>query len=461
MGSRWRHRPFGGVRWRTAGAATVVVAIVLVGGAFAFVGLQGRQLEASLTSVAAQQAADVADQVSRQGASVDLITGGGDQSLVQVINSAGVVVSASPSIDGEPPVSRLTPGVGTSEVVITDRLPVGEGEKFVVVARTIASPDGVMVVLSAQSLESVQESTSVVTDLLVLGLPIILFVVALTSFWLAGRALAPVEAIRRRVATIDGAKDLAARVPVPGGNDEITRLADTMNSMLERLESSAHAQRRFVGDASHELRSPLAMIRAAHEIQSLYPHSTDWPSVSEEVLHELDRVDRLVADMLLLARADESGLRLQGGDVDLDDLVHAEAARIRRTNSVAVMVTAPPVRVIGDEHHISRALRNLAENAARHARHQVALELKMVAGKAEITVTDDGPGIDPRHHEKVFRRFVRLDESRARAHGGTGLGLPIAREIAVAHGGELRLETWSGGSRFVLSLPLCARPPTH
>lgn len=457
MAEQRRWSRIAGVRLRTSAAATVVVAVVLAGGSFAFVELQRHQLEASLTDVARQQAADIAGQVSRAGKAVDLAGGGGERSLIQVVDTNRSVVAASPSVNGEPPVVGLAPRVGESGVVKSDSLPIGEGESFVVVARGTDSPDGEMVVLAAQSLETVQESTSVVSELLLIGYPLVLLVVAMTSYWLAGRALAPVEAIRTRVATIDGADELSARVPVPGGNDEIARLATTMNSMLSRLQAGSNAQRRFVGDASHELRSPLAAIRAAHEIQSLHPHAADWPVVSAEVLHELDRVDRLVADMLLLALSDEHGLPLHVGDVDLDDLVHAEAARLRRTSSLTVTVSGPPLRVTGDEHHIARALRNLTENAAHHARSTIGLQLRELPHTAEIEVTDDGHGIAEDHQERVFERFVRLDESRAREHGGAGLGLPIARDIARAHGGDLRLADSATGSRFVLTLPLRSR----
>ncbi|GEP39648.1 two-component sensor histidine kinase [Nocardioides psychrotolerans] len=433
----------------------MVVALVLAAASLAFVLLQRHQLESSLRDVARQQASDVAAQVSREGTQVDLVGGGGDQALVQVIDATGTVVAASASVSGEPPVVDLAPAPGEVITVSGARLPIGEGEGFVVVAEGVDSADGPMVVLAAQSLETVQESTSIVGRLLLLGSPLVLLAVALTMYWLTGRALAPVEAIRRRVATIDGTSTLSARVPVPPGGDEIARLAETMNSMLSRLQSAGDAQRRFVGDASHELRSPLSTIRAAHEIQALHPESADWTTMSDEVLSELDRVDRLVADLLLLARSDEHGLTLHLTDVDLDDLVHAEATRLRRRDGLHVVVTAPPVRVQGDEHHLARALRNLTDNALRHAVSRVELTLSTHGNLARIGVTDDGPGIPEGERERVFERFVRLDHSRARDSGGTGLGLPIARQIAHAHGGELRCDqARSGGSYFVLTIPL-------
>jgi len=454
----WRRR-LGGVRLRTALGATLVVAMFLAVASVAFVLLQREQLEASLTDVARQQAADVAEQVEQEGAGVDRV-GGGEQSLIQVVDGSGSVVAASPSVEGEPPVTKLTPAPDEVITVSSEKLPIGEGDRFVVVAHGVTTPDGPMVVLAAQSLEVVGQSTAVAGTLLAVGYPLVLLAVALTSYWLTGRALAPVEAIRRRVASIEGTTELSARVPVPGGGDEITRLAETMNSMLTRLQTGVQAQRRFVGDASHELRSPLATIRAAHEIGSLHPEATDWPIASGEVLAELDRLDRLVADMLLLARADEHGLVLHQDDVDLDDLVSAEAARLRRLGVREVVVTAPPVRVIGDRHHLARALRNLTDNAARHAQERVELLLHADSTTATIEVADDGQGIPDDERDRIFERFVRLDQSRTRDSGGTGLGLPIARQIARAHRGDLVAMGSDTGARFVLSIPLARREQT-
>lgn len=449
---RWALR-LGGVRIRATLAATLVVALALALAAVAFLVLQRRQLEASLTDLARQKAVDVARQVAQEGAATDLAGGAGEQSLVQVVDSAGRVVASSPSVVGEPPVVRLTPLPGRVLTVHRDRLPIGEDEPFVLVARGTPSPDGVMVVIVGQSLESVQRSSAVVGGLLAVGYPAILALVAGTSYWLTGRALAPVEAIRRRVATI-GATDLSARVPVPAGGDEITALAETMNLMLSRLQRAIDTQRRFVADASHELRSPLTTIRAAHEIATVHPEVTDWASTTRDVVLELDRLDRLVADMLLLARADEHGLSLQVREVDLDDLVRAETSRLRRAGVPVVDAPTPPVRVLGDTHHLARLLRNLTDNAARHSHDRVEIRLHADSTTATVEVIDDGPGIPLADREQVFERFVRLDESRTRDSGGAGLGLPIAREIARVHGGELVVAETPLGTRLVLTLPV-------
>ncbi len=449
-------RRFRGVRWRTTAAATLAVAVFLAIAALAFAVAQRHQLEASITEAAQQQASDIATQVAREGAGADLAAGAGDQSLIQLVDASGHVLAASPSVEGEPPVADVRPSPGSTTTIRSAALPIGEGEDFVVVARGVTGPDGPVVVLVAQSLELVGQSTAVVVSLLLIGYPVVLLGVALASYWLAGRALAPVEAIRTRVAQVQGTSELDARVPVPDGDDEIARLAVTMNAMLERLETASDRQRRFVGDASHELRSPLATIRAAHEIATLYPDSGDVTATSRDVLAELDRLDHLVADLLLLARADEHGLRVRSVDVDLEDLVTHEADRLRKLGGLSVTVAAPPARIHGDPVQLARALRNLADNAARHAEGHVHLSLQIHADSVELAVEDDGSGIPEADRERIFERFVRLDVSRTRAGGGTGLGLAIAREITAAHGGTLSVKAGTRGTRFVMNLPRAA-----
>lgn len=448
-----RHRVTS-VRFRAAAAATMVVAVTLLGAGVAFVLLQRSQLEGALTDLARQQAGDLAARVRTEGvADAAVAMSGGEASLAQVVSPTGVVLAASPSIAGEPPVVDVTPEPGATEVIRRNGLPVGEEEPFVVVAQGVdAGPEGSVVVIVAHSLESVERSTSVVAGLLALGYPLILVVVGSTSYWLTGRALAPVERMRQQVATVGDTRDLAARVPVPRGQDEVARLAQTMNAMLGRLEESAQSQQRFVGDASHELRSPLASIRAAHEIAVLHPEATDWARTGEEVLAELDRLDRLVADLLLLARSQENQLHLHLADVDLDDIVQTEALRLRRSG-LRVATTAPPTRVYGDPHYVGRCIRNLTDNAGRHAHRDVRLVLSHDRDREILDVFDDGPGIPREERERVFERFVRLDQSRARHSGGTGLGLAIARQIARAHGGDVEVVASTTGAHLRLWLP--------
>jgi signal transduction histidine kinase len=442
------------VRVRAALVATVVVALILAVSAVAFVLLQRRQLEATLLGVARQAADVVAAQVARTGASAADVTqpGAGEQALVQVVGGDGTVVAASPSIHGTPPLLRARPAPGETVTVRASSLPVGEEDPFAVVVRGVRSPDGDVVVISAQSLESADRANTVLVRLLALGYPVLLLLVAATSYWLTGRALAPVEAMRRQVAGIT-ATDLRARVPVPPSHDQVAQLAVTMNATLDRLAAATEAQRRFVADASHELRSPLATIRAAHEVAAVHPEIADWTMVHADVLVEVDRLEKIVDDLLFLARSDERGLSPERGEVDLDDLVDDEACRLRRTTQLRIVVHQRPVRVTGDRHQLARVLRNLTDNAARYAATCVQLRVGNGQGDAVVEVVDDGPGIPTPERERVFDRFVRLDAGRDRSAGGAGLGLAIARQIARAHGGDLTAVDAHQGAHLRLRLP--------
>jgi signal transduction histidine kinase len=290
-------------------------------------------------------------------------------------------------------------------------------------------------------------------------LPVLLLVVGGTTWQVAGRALAPVEAMRREVDEISSAR-LHRRVPLPAGDDEIARLAATMNRMLDRLEQSQVRQRRFVSDASHELRSPVSSIRQHAEVALAHPERTNVDDLAATVLAEELRVERLVDDLLLLARLDEHALPLHHRPVDLDDLVLEEARRLRRTTPVGVDTTGlSAARVVGDAAALRRVLRNVAENAARHCRTRVAFALRQDGRRVVLEVDDDGPGIPLADRQRVFERFVRLDDARARDGGGSGLGLAIVAEVVAAHGGGVAIEKSPlGGARVRITLSAEPQP---
>ncbi|MGH3497813.1 MAG: ATP-binding protein [Nocardioidaceae bacterium] len=435
-----QRRRAAGVRLRTSAAATGVVALALVGAGAAFIVLQQRSLEQTLTTLTQQQARELANELATQPpkvvADTSLRGGSADTAVVQIVDRHGRVLAASPSVRRQPALTGVFPEPGQERVVRVGRLSIGENEPFLLVIRGVRTRTGDVALVAAQSLESIQQSTSVDTTLLAIGTPLLLIVVAVTSWWITGRALAPVERIRRRVAGITGS-DLSERVPVPASDDEIGRLALTMNDMLARLDTSTRAQRRFVADASHELRSPLAGIQASIEVGQAHPDATDWSQTSEDVLAETARLQSLVDDLLLLARAGEGQLAPRREDVDLDDLARQEADRLRRGGAVTVGGEILPVRVSGDPHQLARAVRNLCDNAARHASTAVRLSTYRDLDNAVLEIADDGPGVAVADRERVFERFVRLSDSRQRASGGAGLGLAIVREIAHAHGGEV------------------------
>lgn len=288
----------------------------------------------------------------------------------------------------------------------------------------------------------------------VFGALLLVGLTALTWFVL-GKALSPVEAIADQVDRI-GAGNLDQRVPVPEADDELRRLAETMNRMLDRLEQSDDSQRRFVSDASHELRSPITAIRATMEVAAANPDDADWQHTAEVVQEENDRLAALVDDLLLLARMDEQsagGSISRMEEVDLEEICLEEAARPRPVEVSVRVVT--PARVAGSAKMLTRAVRNLVDNAAAHAVANVWLEIEQTETAAHVRVRDDGPGVAPEVAEQIFERFVRVDESRVRdGTGGAGLGLAIARHIAEIHGGQLVLEPSDGaGACFVMTLP--------
>ncbi|MEO7752785.1 MAG: HAMP domain-containing sensor histidine kinase [Terracoccus sp.] len=458
---RWRTtlRPLLGIRARSTAAAILVVAIGLVVGASLLLVLLRQSLVASAGEVAATRAVEVVDQVRSDGGS-DLEeylaeTNRGAQ-LVQLVGPGGVVLASSSSRASGAPVSGLRPADGEvvrEEVATVPTLP--GGDPYMLVARGLLSRTGQpQTVLVASSLAT-EDATVDTVQKYVLGALLPLLLLVGTATWvLVGRALRPVEQIRTRVQGINAAQ-FEERVPIPDSSDEIARLAVTMNEMLDRLESAQQSQRRFVADASHELRSPLATLTAALEVAGPDPSGTSWDELRSIMAVEADRMRLLVADLLLLARADDTGLGLEREDVDLDDIVDAEVGRLRMSTSLHVHADIEPVRVHGDTAKLAQVVRNLVDNAARAASREMRLSLRQEQDTAVVVIDDDGPGIEPADRERVFDRFVRLDESRERGPGGSGLGLAIVAEVVRGHGGTVSVgRSDQGGARFEVRLPL-------
>jgi signal transduction histidine kinase len=365
--------------------------------------------------------------------------------LVQVVGADGTVLAASPGLDGPLPGNAGPSGRATVQ------LP-GSGREARLLVREV---DGATIRV-AGGLDDVHDSTAALGGSLMLAVPLSTAVLAGIVWWAVGRALRPVEAIRARVEGITGA-ELDQRVPEPATTDEIARLARTMNGMLARLQESAERQRRFVADASHELRSPLARMRTELEVDRAYPGSADPAATAASVLAESVNLQRLVDDLLLLARGDAGAIA--PGDrlpVDLDDLAEELVRQVRGDGGVHIDARGvQPAQVAGNRAQLRRAVANLLDNAVRHARTEVVVTVRETEdGRAEVVVGDDGPGIPPAERDRVFERFTRLDDARTVADGGAGLGLAIARDLAERHGGSLELVPNGSGARFVLSLPL-------
>jgi signal transduction histidine kinase len=453
----------GSVRVRTTVAAVAVVGVAMVVAAVVLVVVLRSTLTREVRAAARLRAEDVAAVLAAgagpgAGGPGSLAVDDADELLIQVLDGGGRVVAASPNAEGRPVVARLRPG-SSAGVEIPAGGPMDEGGEFLAVATGADTPQGQRTVLVARSTEAVDEAVAAVSGLLAVGLPLLLAVVAVTTWVVVGRALAPVEAMRAEVDEISAAA-LHRRVPDPPVDDEIGRLARTMNRMLGRLEQAQARQRRLVADASHELRSPVATIRQHAEVALAHPGQTSAAELASTVLAEDLRLQRLTEDLLLLTRADEQSLALRRRPVDLDDLVFEEAKRLRDTTGLWVDTTAVSAgRVAGDAAGLRRVLRNLGDNASRHARERLALSVAERDATVVLAVDDDGAGIPDADRERVFERFVRLDGARARDEGGSGLGLAIVAELVAAHGGAVVAAAGPlGGARVEVTLPRLADP---
>lgn len=448
MTGRWDR--LGTVRVRTTAGASLVLGVWLVVSGVGLMLLLRWGLTDTIRTGAEQRAENVAALLDAGVVLGSSALDDQDASLIQVLGADRTVLAASSTITGRPAIADL----GPEQVRTLDHVPVDTTNPYLAVAR--GTGDG-RVVLVARSLESVTESMAVVGGGLLVGLPVLLTLVTLTTWVVTGRALRPVTAIRREVAAIS-ATELSRRVTQPRAQDEIGRLARTMNTMLDRLQGSRDRQHRFVSDASHELRNPLASIRHQLEVALAHPERTSIAALAPDLLAEELRMERLVEDLLLLARADEDTLTVNHRPVDLDDLVLAEAARLRQRGKVQVDATAVGAgRLLGDRTQLTRLVRNLTDNAERHAAAHVRLALVSRSGQVKLTVADDGAGILPADRVRIFDRFTRLDSARARDDGGAGLGLAIVAAVAAAHGGTVHVDSDSEvgehGATFMVALP--------
>jgi signal transduction histidine kinase len=336
-------------------------------------------------------------------------------------------------------------------------------DRVLLTTARVETSTGVVELVAASPIEPIERSVDAVQRGLLLALPALVVAAGILTWVLAGRALRPVEAIRAEVESISGST-LDRRVPVPDSGDEVARLADTMNAMLDRLQAASARQQRFVADASHELRSPVATIRTELEVAQRTARPEEWPAVADRLLAEEARLEAIIADLLLLATLDEGAPMPDAQAVDLADEARVEARRHDPDRTeVVVAVDAPgPAVVQGSRTQLRRALANLLDNAGRHARTTVRISVRAGDGRVRVLVDDDGPGIPEPDRERVFERLVRLDDHRARSGaGGSGLGLSIVRRIAERHDGTATVDTAPlGGARLVLDLPAAPSAPT-
>jgi signal transduction histidine kinase len=444
---RW---PALSLRARLTAVATAVVALALLAGTVLLLVALQRSLIAAVDEAARQRAHDVAALVD-SGQLPNPIPVAAGTPLVQVVDSDDRVVAASTG--GDRLVAILLPddvaAVRDGDIRMIDGARLGLSGELRVVGESAGQDQTVLV---AMSLSEVESSLQVVRTAVIVGAPLLVAGFAVVCWLLVGSALRPVAALRRGAEEITTTRQ-AGRLPVPEADDEIRRLAVTLNDMLARLERSSAQQRSFVADAAHELRSPLTAIRTQLEVARAHPAEADWDQATADALTDVERLSRLVDDLLVLARVEESGARPPVGAIDLARVADEVVARtvsqvaLRRTGADELIVRA-------DADAMARIIANLVDNAVRHATTAVVVDVRDgPAGGAVVSVVDDGPGIPASQREQVFERFARLDDARSRDAGGTGLGLPIVRELARSQGGDVTLEDNGPGLRAVVHLP--------
>ncbi|WP_052681244.1 sensor histidine kinase [Saccharothrix sp. ST-888] len=446
------------VRARATVGATAVVAVALGTAALALLAILHANLSRNAERAAAQQADTVA-QLAAQGRLPDLVPLAHGADFIQAVDANGRVVAASQNLAGKPPVAHLRPADGALRTTWSGG-PVDDDHDQRLVAVTTQTPSGPLTIYTGTSLREADAADEITKAALAVGLPLVLGTVAWVTWWVAGRALRPVEAIRAEVADITEHR-LHRRVPVPAAEDEIARLARTMNSTLDRLEEAGARQRQFIADASHELRSPITVLRTQLEVAMAHPDPALWPDLVKDALEDTVRLQDLASDLLLLARLDAAD-PVRTEPLDLSELCRAAVAG-RHGDRIAVLTRLQPdITVTGNRSWLTRLLTNLLDNAQRHADQQIRLTLRThPEGTAVLEVLDDGPGIPDADRARVFERFTRLDDARSRDHGGTGLGLAIARDIAGHHGGTLTAEPSERGALLVARLPLAGTRQGH
>jgi signal transduction histidine kinase len=432
--ARLMRLPSLGISARSAAVSAVVVLVALALAGATFDLILYRSLLAGVDDATAGRVRTIVDALhsdSPDDLDSALLTTNQRVVAIQLIVPDGRVVKRAGSAPATPLIPINEFDFNLRRGMPDDAVP---NDDLRVSGQKVIAPSGQYTVLVGGGSEAVEATVRTVAVLVAGGAPIISGVAAAASYRLVRRSLQSVDAIRSRVAEISTSY-LAERVPVPTGRDEISALAVTMNEMLARLEAGHRAQQRFLSDASHELRSPLSTIISGLEVA------------------EAHRMRALIEDLLLLARADEQSLLMRNEEVPLDELAEVEAARVRRDGCTIGTATLP-ARLIGDRAAVSRMIRNLVDNAVRHAKSRVDIHVGSRDSNVILTVSDDGPGIAPADRARVFERFVRLDSDRARSGGGTGLGLAIVAEVAAAHGGTVTIDDRSGGgTTLIVTLP--------
>ena len=393
---------------------------------------------------------------------------------IQVLDAQGRIIDVSPGADRLVPMlppAQAQAAARTGQARMLAGPPLGMPSLLRVVA--VGASDH-QVVIAAISYASASDSLATLAKALVIGTPLLFGLLALAIWLVTGYTLRPIAELRRGAAEVTET-GVPRDLPVPPARDEVRSLAVTLNDMLARLADAQQRQRDLVSDTAHELRSPIASIRAQLEVALDHPDGLDWPETARDVHADTLRLARLTEDLLLLARLDGQPLRRR--PTDLSAVCESVAARYTaarvpvRADAVQANTglantglantglanTGAPCVVAGDPDALSRLLVNLLDNAVRHAASQVCVSVHGDDGWAVLVVSDDGPGIPAEDTERAFGRFSRLDDARSRTgEQGAGLGLAIVRSTAEAHGGSVSLSDAEPGLRAVVRLPLAS-----
>ncbi|MET0965627.1 MAG: ATP-binding protein [Nakamurella sp.] len=445
-----------GLRGRLVLLTTAGLAVGLIVGGVVLTVVLRLGLERAADDAIQRTAQEVADLIESDRLPDPIPAGG--TTLVQVLDQQGRVLAASLGAD------RLVAALGPDQVQAALAGPnTLSGNDFGVqgvvrvAAHTATGPDGPSVVLVATPSSDIDDAVRVVRLSLAVGFVLLLAILAAVAWRLIGATLRPVEALRAGAEQITGSSS-AARMPLPNSADEIRRLAETLNDMLDRLAASRSRQRQFVADAAHELRSPLASLHTQLDVAIATGSAPD----NLDLLAEVQRLTGLVNDLLLLARVDDAA----PPPAELLNLVTVTQDAVARypAQPIPVSVSATgDLYVHANPAAVQRILRNILDNAVRHAQSAVQVTIGPAGDRAaRVVISDDGPGIPAADRAKVFERFTRLHDARERDSGGSGLGLAIVRELIEQHGGTVRLEDTAAadgsGLRVELSFP--QRPPT-
>ncbi len=443
------------LRARATLLGTLAIAVLLAAGSMLLVST----LESRLTDASDQLSRSRVDDLltlARSGSLPSTLRNVDDNGVAQVVGPAGTVLAASANIEGRPAVAHVRPGTRprTSTFRAADD---GEIESYRFWYAAGPSPDGTVTAYVGDSLETVTEASAALRRALWLGVPVVVILLGLVIWQLLGRTIGRLDRMRAEVDRISE-QNLHSRVAGDGVDDEVGRLAVTMNALLERLDAAAHRQRDFVADVSHDLQSPLAAQRVALEVSLSNPENIDARRLRTEVLGATADMERMVGELLVVASID-ADVRPQPASIDLDGLVLEEASRARTRGLVDVdtsAVSAAPAYANADD--VRRVVRNLLDNAVTHARTRVQLTVEVLGGWATLLVLDDGPGVPVEHQERIFDRFYRAQSARSR-EGGSGLGLSIARGLAERNGGRLDLVNAGSGATMRLLLPVRGHAP--